>query len=346
MNLYWSIYKNLEKELVKLADVIHFDDQQISVYSIHILDLLIRTAVEIEAISKHLYEINGGNMSLTDDNGKPRSLYFDSDCIQELDVKWHITKKVVNVVSPNFYFNNPENIVLRPLKNCNKQGSGTWKKAYQAVKHNRVECLKFGNIGNLIKAMAALYILNIYNNGDDKIDDINIGATITDLSLGSSVFSVNVFKATGLSISEHMDDSNILQHENTDPYRTRDATVLIDKYTEESYIEMHKKSMADLEITQKNFEQSTLIKDFLIKHPEFSNRSMNEICIACGEENERIRLGIESENEQISAEDKEKIMKAGHKMLFSIFSFNHSVQGKKARRELIINKLQSIYPSI
>lgn len=96
--------------------------------------------------------------------------------------------------------------------------------------------------------------------------------------------------------------------------------------------------MADLEITQKNFEQSTLIKDFLIKHPEFSNRSMNEICIACGEVNERIRLGIESENEQISAEDKEKIMKSGHKMLFSIFSFNHSVQGEKARRELIINK--------
>ena len=118
------------------------------------------------------------------------------------------------------------------------------------------------------------------------------------------------------------------------------------KYRSGPYIEMHKKSMADLEITQKNFEQSTLIKDFLIKHPEFSNRSMNEICIACGEENERIRLGIESENEQISAEDKEKIMKAGHKMLFSIFSFNHSAQGEKARRELIINKLQSIYPSI
>ena len=48
MNLYWSVYKNLEKELVKLTSVIHFDDAQENVYSVHIADLLIRTAIEIE----------------------------------------------------------------------------------------------------------------------------------------------------------------------------------------------------------------------------------------------------------------------------------------------------------
>lgn len=84
MNLYWSVYKNLEKELIRLADIIHFDDKQIDVYSVHIADLLIRTAVEIEAISKYLYECNGGNMNPVDDQGDPRSLYFDSDCIQML----------------------------------------------------------------------------------------------------------------------------------------------------------------------------------------------------------------------------------------------------------------------
>ena len=123
MNLYWSVYKNLEKELIRLADIIHFDDKQMNVYSIHMADLLIRTSVEIEAISKHLYEVNGGNMNPIDDKGDPRALYFDSDCIQELDLKWHITRKVVNVVSANFYFEKKENIVLRPLKDCNKQGS-------------------------------------------------------------------------------------------------------------------------------------------------------------------------------------------------------------------------------
>lgn len=343
MNLYWSVYKNLEKELINLADVIHFDDKQTEVYSIHIVDLLIRAAVEIEAISKHLYKKIGGDMTPVDSNGEPRALYFDSDCIQALDQKWHITKKVVNVVASNFYFEKPENQVLRPLKDCNKRGAGRWKKAYQSVKHNRVESLPAGNIGNLIRAMAALYLLNIYNM-NEKIDDLDIGTVEVDTSLGSSVFCVNVFKATVLVMGEHMSDANISHHLNNTPDLALDATVLIDRYTVESFIEMHKKYMADMEITIKNFEESDLIKDFLEKHPEYSDRHLNEICIACGEENERIRLGLE-DGDDISVENKEKIRNAGHRMLFSIRSVTHSTQGKKAKRELILNFLQPIYPS-
>lgn len=341
MNLYWSVYKNLEQELIHLADVIHFDDNQTNVYSIHIADLLIRTAVEIEAISKHLYKINGGNMNPTDAQGNARSLFFDSDCIQELDLRWHLTKKVVNVVSSNFYFSKSENLILRPLKNCNKQGDGRWKKAYQAVKHDRVGSLNAGNISNLIKAMAALYLLNIYNM-DDKVREVEIGATEIDTNLGSAVFSVNVYKATGLSMGAHMDDSCILQHQNSTPERTIDATVLIDKYTEESFRELHKNHVADIEATQKNVEKSEDIKAFLVDHPDYLDKSLNEICIACGEEKERKQLGITGDD--ISIENKEKIKKAGQRMLMSIISFTNTTQGQKTKRELIINKLQPIYP--
>jgi len=343
MNLYWSVYKNLEQELIHLADVIHFDDKQTNVYSIHIADLLIRTAVEIESISKHLYKINGGNMSPTDAQGNARSLYFDSDCIQELDLKWHLTKKVVNVVSSNFYFLKPENLILRPLKNCNKQNDGRWKKAYQAVKHDRVGSLNAGNIGNLIKAMAALYLLNIYNM-DEKVRDIEIGTTEIDTNLGSAVFSVNVFKATMLEMGEHMDDSSILQRQNSTPERTIDATVLIDKYTEESFRKLHKNYVADMKVTQKNIEESEEIKAFLADHPDYSDKSLNEICIACGEEKERKKLGITGDS--ISIENKEIIKHAGQRMLMSIISFTNTKQGKPAKRELIINKLQPIYPSL
>lgn len=124
VNLFWNIYKNLENELIALSNNIFFCDEQDLVYSIHISDLLIRTAVEIEAISKELYKIAGGNMSPVDADGKQRDLFFDSDCIQFLDIKWKITKKIVNVVSPNFFFKKEENLVLRPLKDCNKQGKG------------------------------------------------------------------------------------------------------------------------------------------------------------------------------------------------------------------------------
>ena len=54
-NLYWPIYKKIEKEIVELSNHIHFDDNQLSVYSVKIVELLIRCVVEIEAISKDLY---------------------------------------------------------------------------------------------------------------------------------------------------------------------------------------------------------------------------------------------------------------------------------------------------
>lgn len=93
MNLYWPIYKNLEKNLLELSQFIHFSDDQESVYSLYISDLLIRTAVEIEAISKELYKLTGGNMKPVDDSGKERTLYFDTDCIQHLDLKLENHKK-------------------------------------------------------------------------------------------------------------------------------------------------------------------------------------------------------------------------------------------------------------
>lgn len=128
MDLFWAVYKNIKKESLSRVDNIHFDDKQSYVYSIRIAKLLIRAASEIEAISKYLYEINGGNMNPFDDYGNPKSLYFDSDCIQDLDLKWGVTKKIVNVVAPYFYYEKAENCVLIPLKECNKHGSGRWKK--------------------------------------------------------------------------------------------------------------------------------------------------------------------------------------------------------------------------
>jgi hypothetical protein len=45
INLFWPVYKNLEHEVVELSNKIHFDDKQLSVYSVKISELLIRCAV-------------------------------------------------------------------------------------------------------------------------------------------------------------------------------------------------------------------------------------------------------------------------------------------------------------
>ena len=62
MNLYWLVYKNLEKELLVLSNQIHFDDHQLTVYSVKISDLLIRCSVEIESLAKDLFLANGGTL--------------------------------------------------------------------------------------------------------------------------------------------------------------------------------------------------------------------------------------------------------------------------------------------
>ena len=345
MNLYWSIYKNLEREVKHLANVIHFCDKQNMVYSIHIADLIIRTSIEIEAISKELYKNNGGNMNASEIHENVNSLFFDSDCIQFLDEKWKITKKVINVVSSNFYFEKEENLILRPLKNCNKQGEGRWKKAYQALKHNRYGSLESGNIANLIRALAALYLLNLYKK-DISIKKENSNNTF-DLSMGSEIFSVESYNATTLNMNEIMSDASIeSRNTETEKLYSRDSSVYIEKYTENSFIEMHKNFVKDSKITKKNFINSIEIQLFLQKHPEHRSKSINEICVLCGEEIEKIRLGLPAENSECSIEQKKLIEQSGLNMLRKIISFRHIITGEKAQTELVLNKCQTIYPCL
>ncbi len=58
IQLYWQVYKNLEREFQSLAETIYIDDRQQEVYSMKIADLLIRTVIEIESLSKELYLLN------------------------------------------------------------------------------------------------------------------------------------------------------------------------------------------------------------------------------------------------------------------------------------------------
>jgi hypothetical protein len=206
-DLYWSIYKNLERELIALSEVIHFDDSQLGVYSVKIADLLVRTCVEIEALSKQLYLSNGG---IAPDNEK--DLYYDTICLGFLNDKWDISKKIVNIVNPNMYFEIDGNKILAPLHKAHKRGtSGSkWARAYQAVKHNREKNLSLGNIGNFITSLAALFVLNVYHKNTNYL--LGKNANDFDERLNSEVFAVKYSLCTGFnrdtdsSLNSKMDD--------------------------------------------------------------------------------------------------------------------------------------------
>lgn len=244
MNLYWSVYKNLEKELMVLSDQIHIDESQLSVYSVKVSELIIRCAVEIESIAKDLFLANGGVIPSN------RDLYFDTDCMELLENKWILSKKKVEVSAPNFYFTNQDNKVLTPLEKANKRGTSgaDWKKAYQAVKHNRTYNLTKGNLKHLIRALAALYILNIYYKGNQFDLGKDSQATSFPINLGSEIFSINLSKNVSV-------DANGI-YKKPDDF---EESIYFSKWTDES---------------AKLFNESTTafnnkIQELTIKHPKF-----------------------------------------------------------------------------
>lgn len=186
--LFWNAYKRLEKEVLALSEVIHFDDHQRSVYSSKIGDLLVRSVIEIESLSKVLFDAEGGIRP------SDRDLYFDTDCLALLENKWKISRKTIFISSPYFYFDDENNKKLTPLHKAFKRGtsSSKWQQAYQAVKHDRLNNLRRGNVENLLNALGALYILNIYYR-NATIDDVkDKDASNIDWGLGSEIFSVTI----------------------------------------------------------------------------------------------------------------------------------------------------------
>lgn len=316
-NMYWPIYMNLENEVLDLANRIHFSDDQVKVYSIYIADLIVRAATEIESISKELYKEIGGNMEPTDEHGERRTLYFDTDCINLLEEEWKLSKKHISVSAINMFFEKQENIVLAPLYKANKRGSSgsKWKRAYQALKHDRNNSLSIATISNLINILGALYILNLYYR-DDQIDlgRVYMNETIFDSRMGSNLFSAKYFHASPIAVSRIMNDSSITPF-NIEEFEN---SIFIQKYDDKSFEAMHESFCKDDEITMRNFEQSKIIKDFLLNNPEFTTKSVVEICKAAG----------------------------GDELILKTVCLKHSKNIQSLRQEVILNKHRQIYPNL
>lgn len=316
-NLYWPIYKNLEKEFLKLAGYIHFSDDQLGTYSMFIADLIVRCSVEIEALSKELYRMLGGNMSPTDSQGNDRDLYFDTDCLGLLEKTWLLGKKQIAVSAINYYCEKTENRILTPLhKACKRGASGSkWKQAYQAVKHDKRGSLKKASIENLLHAMGALYILNLYYQ-DERIDlgRIYLNDSNFDNRLGSDVFSAHYCHATSVLPGQTMDDSCILSLSADE----LEKSIYIIKYDDVSFKQIYKKHYLGKKNILDRFIKSPEIENFLRAHPEYMRENIGKICIAAG----------------------------GMDLFRQIVCEGYPTSGKEVRTEVILNKHSGIYPKL
>lgn len=186
--IFWQTYLSLEKELLEVSRYIYITDEngdsQLKVYSPHIADLLVRTCIEIEAISKELYFELGGEKTRGDS-----TIMFDTDCLKLIDVKCQTHKKIVLITCSKFNIIKDKNLSFRPLNEAHKQKGTDWERSYQAVKHDRYSSLSKGTVLSLIHALGALYLLNIYFK-DIKLIAKYLEVHKIDYSLGSYIFSV------------------------------------------------------------------------------------------------------------------------------------------------------------
>lgn len=279
-NLYWPVYQNLENEFLNITHFIHFDDNQLNTYSEKFVDLLLRIWVEIESISKQLYIDNGGQVITPESE-----MYFDTICIDYLEQIWKLSSKLVYISNASMYFSS-DNSILYPLKKANKRGtSGSkWKRAYQAIKHNRFNNFKQGNLSNCINSLAALYILNIYyKNKEYKLGDEK-GVNSFDLSQGSKIFSIKTCKCNSFDGKIKDDDESIYIINYTDSFiaKWNENNILLNKTLIEEIVkdskfidELNNKNVSLKDLSDVTKIQNIIGSDKYVEHLKVALQKSN-----------------------------------------------------------------------
>jgi len=164
-NLFWPIYKKLEEEFKELSYYIAIDRKQLKTYSIKIADLILRTVAECENIASLICK--NENIKFRDKKGHIRKSVYFNEYIEELNSIFRLDEKLINPI----YINIDESafdIKLQPFRKEKLKVNGKekeiipWYNAYNKIKHDRVRYFKQANLENLINALAALFMLNVY----------------------------------------------------------------------------------------------------------------------------------------------------------------------------------------
>jgi len=204
---YWNSYRLLESQLLRLSHSIHFDDNQINVYSSELADIINSACIKIESLAKDIYEehiwpfqMDDGIVPESFTCGKPKRSVdkfkphkwtreqwkFDYHCLVEIDKKFSLSKKRVNLNADKFGFMKYGDTIL-PFGNISiadckggyweywsrdiwhhdrhKFQSIDWCKSYQAIKHNYIQSIPtHGTVKNAIMVLSAFYLLAVFHS--------------------------------------------------------------------------------------------------------------------------------------------------------------------------------------
>lgn len=241
-NIYYPVYKNLERGVLDLSYSIHIDDDQLRTYSSQISDLILRASAEIESISKELYKSNGGT--------KTDHIKYDSDALFHLNSIWKLDKKIIIISSQNCFQTIKElkPFVQNEISTIHGRQTYSWNISYQNLKHDRANSLNFGSVKYLFDIMSALFILNLYYKNQTILLYGDSSAVNFPIDLGSDLFSIKLHNYIGYD--------GILTYQKSPDF---DECLYLVKYTEEY--------LNEVEISSK-FASDKMNKLFNI-HPKF-----------------------------------------------------------------------------
>lgn len=249
-NLYYPVFRNLENETIRLSQGIYFSDEQLNVYSIKISELLSRCLTEIESLYKDLYRREKGS--------SPSTI---GDAWRYLDSQWKLEQKELSITSDNFFFDSAFTPYLRPFAYDNKSVDDFYS-AYNAVKHDRAKSLSKANLNVLIRALGALYILNLYYSERNLVSDIFTPKTAER--------TVGIFLSLGVNLKSFMDTCLFIEHLEFDYYlwqeaHAKDYSEMINALSKANQEEF------ELEITEKHSNTPASLSTLLRLHdPEIA----------------------------------------------------------------------------
>lgn len=180
-NLFISNYSRIEQEVVKLSQYVDFCDEQLSVYSPVICDLLIRCGAEIESLCKEIYRRDVGKKL-------PKKVGLIT---KELDKIYFASRKVIILNNPCFNFS--DFTKMKPFSYKPKDENDFYT-LYCRLKHDRGENYHKATLKMLLLSLGGLYILNqLFLDKKIPIKNDFFGEDIPELlSESTEIFSVQV----------------------------------------------------------------------------------------------------------------------------------------------------------
>ena len=230
---YWNSYRLLESQLLRISHSICFDDAQINVYSSELADIINSACIKIESLAKDIYEdhiwpfqmdldivpLSSATKKFKPEKWTRENWKFDYNCLVEIDNKFALSKKQIQLNSEKFHFHKYGSTILPFGRVSINDASGgywehserdtwhtdrhklqavDWLKSYQAIKHNYIQSVAtHGTVKNAIMALAAFYLLSVYHSClPSRRFNIEDSSNLHCLDFGSELFSCGMCNYT------------------------------------------------------------------------------------------------------------------------------------------------------